>query len=241
MSEIFDRAVQEFELKNYGKAYGLFEEAAQNNSDAMVNLAILHMQGRGCEQSYELAQSRFEDAARAGNTKAQHSLGIFYEKGMAGSIDEERALKYYKEAADKGHVESQLKTGLLYRQKGKTAESMRYLIAAAYNDNKQAQEIITYVSNSSLATEKNEIFHALGALEQRMLVENLIKTKILPTLASDGGGIELVNYIAGEKPQIWLNYQGNCSGCHLGFTSTADMLLNHFETMIDKNVALYLM
>lgn len=241
MSEIFNKAIQEFESKNYNEAYGLFQEAAQDNADAMVNLAIMHMQGRGCTQSYEQAQGWFENAAKQGSTKAQHSLGIFFEKGMTGVFDEDKALEYYKMAADNGHADSQLKTGMLYKQKGDIAESMRYLITAAYNDNKQAQEIITYVSNSSIATEKNEIFHALDSIKQRTLVENLIETNIAPTLASDGGGIELINYIPGEKPQVWLNYQGNCSGCHLGSTSTADMLLNHFETMIDKNVVLYLM
>ena len=228
MSEIFHKAVQEFELKNYKKAYEFFSEVADNNSDAMVNIAIMHMQGKGTTQSYEIAQSWFEKAAKLSNTKAQHSLGIFYEKGMTGKVDEEKALEYYRQAADMGHVDSQLKTGMLYKQKGNIAESMRYLITAAYNDNKQAQSIITYVSNSSLSTDKNEIFHAMDAFKQKVLVENLIETKIAPTLASDGGGIKLVNYISGEKPQIWLNYQGTCSGCH-------------FETMIDKNVVLYLM
>lgn len=41
--------------------------------------------------------------------------------------------------------------------------------------------------------------------------------------------------------QVWLNYLGACSGCHLGSTSTADMLLQHFESLIDKNIVLYLM
>ena len=241
MSEIFHKALQEFELKNYSGAYGLFAEVASENPDAMVNIAIMHMQGRGCTQSYELALSWFLKAAQMGNTKAMHSLGIFYEKGMVGNIDEDRALAFYKEAADLGHVESQAKTGILYKQKGNTTESMRYLITAAYNDNKQAQEMITYVSNSAMATQRNEIFHALDIPKQKALIENLIETKIRPILAHDGGGIELVNFIAGEKPQIWLSYQGTCSGCHLGSTSTADMLLDHFETMIDKNVVLYLM
>lgn len=241
MNEIFTKAVQEFESKNYIKAYEFFEEAVPQSVDAMVNLAIMHMQGRGCEQSYELARTWFEKASDAGNMKAQYSLGMFYEKGMGCSIDEEKALHYYKAAADNGHIDAQLKTGLLFKQKANIAEAMRYLITAAHNENKQAQSLVTYVSNSSIATQKNEIFHAFDTAKQKALVENLIETKIRPTLASDGGGIKLVNYMAGDKPQIWLNYEGTCSGCHLGSTSTADMLLNHFETMIDKNVVLYLL
>ena len=241
MNEIFNKAVQEFESKNFSEAYSLFQAVAPQNPDAMVNLAIMHMQGRGCAQSYELAQNYFEDAANEGNIKALYTLGIFYEKGMNGRIDYEKALANYKKAADEGHIEAQLKAGLLFKEKGEFKEAMRYLITAAHNENSQAQSIITYVSNASTVNSSNEIFHGLDELKQRALVENLLQTKIIPILSIDGGGIELVNYIAGVKPQIWLNYKGACSGCQLSSTSTADMLLDHFETMIDKNVVLYLM
>ncbi|MBU1659547.1 NifU family protein [bacterium] len=139
------------------------------------------------------------------------------------------------------HADAQLKAGMFYRQNGDLAEAMRYLIAAAHNNNAQAQSIITYVSNSEIGCVENTAFHSLDAQRQRALVVHLIETKIQPTLASDGGGIKLINYVPGKTPQIWLSYLGACSGCHLGSTSTADMLLDHFQTMIDKNVILYLM
>ena len=240
-TETFDKAVEAYEAKAYADAYGLFEAAAAENPNAMVNLALMHMKGRGCPQSYETAKTWYERAAQQGSIHAMNSLAIFYEKGMAGPADGDKALEYYRMAADAGHVDAQAKTGMLFRERGKIADAMRYLIAAAHNNNAQAQGIITYVSNAATATERNEAFHGLDAARQRALVENLIETKIRPTLAVDGGGIELVNYVPGKIPQVWLNYQGTCSGCHLGSTSTADMLLNHFETMIDKNVILYLM
>jgi hypothetical protein len=241
MTETFDKAVAAYESKQYAEAYGLFETAAEANPNAMVNLAVMHMKGTGCEQSNEVAKAWFERAAEQGSIHALNSLALFYEKGILGTQDGEKALEYYSRAADAGHVAAQLKAGILFRERGKNAEAMRYLIAAAHNNNKQAQEIITYVSNSEIATERNEAFHSLDPMRQRALVENLIETKIRPMLAADEGGIELVNYVPGKAPQIWLNYQGACSGCHLGSTSTADMLLDQFETMIDKNVVLYLM
>lgn len=241
MEQIFTKALAEFEAKNYSEAYKLFENVSDENSDAMVNIAIMHMQGRGCTQSYVLASSWFEKAANMGNMKAQRSLGIIYEKGMAGESDESKAFEYYKLAADQGDVEAQLKTGLFYKQNGNTIEAMRYLITAAHNNSSQAQSIITYVSNKELNAAKNEPFYVLNPLQQRALIEDVLNTQIRPTLAADGGGVELVNFIAGENPQIWLSYLGTCSGCHLGSTSTADMLLGHFETLIDKNVVLYLM
>ncbi len=239
--ESFNLAVKAYESKEYERAYGLFEEAVEENTDAMVNLAFMHMKGNGCTPSHTKAKEWFEKAAEHDNGYALNSLAIFYEKGMGVTADEQLAFEYYKRAADTGHVDAQAKTGILYRQKGDNAKAMQYLITAAHNDNAQAQEIITYVSNAGVSTQRNEAFHSLDETKQLALIENLIKTKILPTLAVDEGGLELVNFIPGETPQIWLSYLGACSGCHLGSTSTADMLLDHFETMIDKNVVLYLM
>lgn len=241
MSATFDKAVAAYENKSYNEAYGLFEEAAEANPNAMVNLALMHMKGAGCERSNETAAAWFEKAAEQGSTHAMNSLGIFFEKGMHGVQDADKSLEYYKKAADLGHVDAQAKAGMLFRERGKITEAMRYLITAAHNNNAQAQEIITYVSNAGLDDKRNAAFHLLDIARQQALVETLIETKIRPTLATDGGGIELINYVPGETPQIWLNYLGACSGCHLGSTSTADMLLDHFETLIDKNVVLYLM
>lgn len=241
MTATFNRAVEAYEAKNFNEAYGLFDQESDFNSKAMLNLAMMHMKGNGCEQNEQTALQWLERAAQKGDIQALNALGSFYEKGLHVGVDADKALHYYAAAADRGHVDAQLKAGMLYRQNSKTAEAMRYLITAAHNNNAQAQGIITYVSNASEAVEKNEAFHSLDDARQRALVLDLLETKIRPTLAADSGGIELVNYVPGKTPQIWLNYLGACSGCHLGSTSTADMLLDHFETMIDKNVVLYLM
>lgn len=241
MTVAFDKAIEKFEEKSYSEAYGLFEESSQENPKAMVNLAIMHMKGQGCEQSNTRAKKWFELAAEHKHPQALNSLAIFYEKGMDGVADKEKALEYYKKAADVGHVDAQTKVGMLLRESGKHAEAMKYLITAAHNNNQQAQSIITYVSNKGLDSKLNEPFRSLDATKQKQLVLGMIEKNIMPTLASDEGGIELVNYVPGETINIWLNYQGACSGCHLGSTSTADMLLDNFETLIDKNVVLYLM
>lgn len=242
MSTVFEEGVSAYESKAYPKAYYHFEEAAkEKNPDAMVNLAIMHMKGVGCERDMNSAKEWFEQAATFENMHAMMNLAHFYEKGLDGSADSDKALEYYRQAADKGFVEAQLKAGMLFREKGKIAKSMQYLIAAAHNNHEQAQEIITYVSNAGLDSAYNTMFRSLDESKQRTLVEQMIDQKIRPTLEADNGGITLVNYVSGDRPQIWLNYLGACSGCHLGSTSTADMLLDHFETLIDKNVVLYLM
>ena len=241
MNGTFEKAVEAYETQHFDVAYGLFEAVAENNSKAMLNLAMMHMKGIGCAQSDTEAKVWLERAADEGDQQALYSLAVTYEKGLHGAADAELALEYYAKAADEGHIEAQLKAGMLYRQNNKVAEAMRYLITAAHNNNEQAQGIITFVSNASLTTVQNEPFRSLDVKRQHILIEDMIEKKIRPTLEADNGGITLVNYISGETPQIWLNYLGACSGCHLGSTSTADMLLDHFETLIDKNVVLYLM
>lgn len=242
MTTQFEKGVSAFEQKSYPVAYEHFEEAAGlENKDAMVNLAIMHMKGVGCDRDLDAAEKWFEKAASLGHSHAMMSLAHFYEKGMNGTIDQDKALEYYVKAADHGIVDAQLKAGMLYREKEQMAKAMQYLITAAHNNNQQAQEIITYVSNAGVDQSRNEIFRSLDVEKQRALIDNMIETKIRPTLEADSGGIELVNYVPGDIPQVWLNYLGACSGCHLGSTSTADMLLDQFESLIDKNVVLYLM
>ena len=242
MTTQFDKGVSAYENKSYPAAYKHFEGAAvEKNKDAMVNLAIMHMKGVGCNRDLGMAKKWFEEAASLGHTHAMMSLAHFYEKGMDGEVESDKALEYYVMAANTGMVDAQLKAGILYREKGKITKSMQYLITAAHNNNQQAQEIITYVSNAGMVDNSNQMFRSLDEAKQKALVENMIEKEIRPTLEADSGGIELVNYVPGETPQVWLHYLGACSGCHLGSTSTADMLLQQFESLIDKNVVLYLM
>lgn len=242
MTTLFDKGVNAYENKSYPAAYQHFEGAAdEKNKDAMVNLAIMHMKGVGCDRDLQMAKKWFEEAASLGHNHAMMSLAHFYEKGMDGSVESDKALEYYIMAANNGLVDAQLKAGMLYREKGQISKSMQYLITAAHNNNQQAQEIITYVSNAGIDGDYNQMFRSLDEAKQKALVENMIETKIRPTLEADNGGIELVNYVPGDTPQVWLNYLGACSGCHLGSTSTADMLLQQFESLVDKNVVLYLM
>lgn len=238
----FEKGVEAYNRKAYPEAYALFSEAAAGgNSDAMVNVALMYMKGIGATRDIEQAKAWFERAADAGHTHAMMSLAHICEKGLDGRVDPDKAHFYYRMAADHGVADAQLKTGMLFREKGDIPHAMHYLIEAAHNNNAQAQEIITYVSNAGVDGERNSAFRGQSEEEQREQIEAMIEKEIRPVLAADSGGIELVNYIAGETPKVWLHYLGACSGCHLGATSTADMLLQHFETLIDKNVILYLM
>ena len=63
MITLFDKGISAYENKSYPAAYEYFEEAAvEKNKDAMVNLAIMHMKGVGCDRDLNLAKKWFEEA-----------------------------------------------------------------------------------------------------------------------------------------------------------------------------------
>jgi len=238
--EYFDEALKAYEAKEYQRAYRLFSDD-ELNPKAFFNIAVMHLKGLGCQKDAQKAIEIFQKLSEQDDIQSNAILAHFYEKGTNVVQDNEKALEYYIKAANLGNVESQLKAGMIMRQHGDIAKAMQYLITAAHNNNEQAQNIITYVSNQGVSPVQNKAFRILKPEQQKLLINKMITEKIKPTLESDNGGIELINFISGKTPQIWLQYLGACSGCHLGSTSTADMLLDHFEELIDKNIVLYLM
>ncbi|OHD84863.1 MAG: hypothetical protein A2Y52_08555 [Sulfuricurvum sp. RIFCSPLOWO2_02_43_6] len=181
----------------------------------------------------------FERAAAYGHETASFYMGGMYENGIGVTADKTEAIRYYTTAAEANMPTAQLKLGILLRDED-VLNSMRWMIRAAHSGEAQAHSLLTYVSNMSEATDINVAFRMMDESSQRAKVEMVIAENLAPTLASDGGGVELVNYIGGDTPEIWLRYLGACSGCHLGPTSTAGMILEQFEKVIDKKIVIYL-
>jgi uncharacterized protein len=236
---LMTQAINAYDNKLYTKAYEIWSQLASSNADAMVNLGTLYVKGEGVSKNMVKAAELFDGAVKKGHELGAYYLGGMHENGVGVAKDLEKAHGYYEMAAGKGNVTAQVKLGMLLQEKD-TRAAMYWLIQAAHNENPQAQQMITFVSNAPMATVLNTTFRSLDEATQTNTIASVIKTKIAPALAKDEGGIEFVHYIADEIPQIWLRYTGACSGCHLGSTSTADMIINLLEETIDKKIVLYL-
>ena len=236
---LMTQAIEAYDQHHYKTAFEIWSDLAESNSDAMVNLATLYVKGQGVGKNFSKAAELFDRAVQKGHELAAYYLGGMYENGVGTPKDFERAHGYYEFAANKGNVTSMIKLGMMLQDKD-TSVAMYWLIQAAHAGDAQAQQFITYVSNAQTATIINSKFRTLDESAQRNMVQSIISAKIAPLLAKDEGGIELINYIGGETPQIWLRYLGACSGCHLGSTSTADMIIGILEESIDKKIVLYL-
>jgi len=236
---LMHRAVSAYDAKEYTTAKEIWERFSDHNSDAMVNLGTLYVKGYGVSKDIKTAFSLFEQAAAKGHEIASFYLGGMYENGVAVKADASKAIEHYTAAAEKEVSAAQLKLGILLRNEDIYA-SMKWMIKAAHAGEAQAHSLLTYVSNQSEATDINVTFRMMDESSQRAKVEAVISQNLSLILASDGGGIELIHYVPGETPEIWLRYLGACSGCHLGPTSTAGMILEQFENVIDKKIVIYL-
>jgi Fe-S cluster biogenesis protein NfuA len=233
-------AIQAYDKKVYNKAFEIWEKLAGSNIDAMVNLGSLYARGEGVSRDLLKARSWFEKAVQKGHDMAAFYLGGMYENGIGVKQDDEKAISYYEKVASlEGMSSVQVKLGILLQNRDSKV-AMQWLIQAAHAGESQAQEMITYVSNKDHAATLNDSFRSLEKNDQSSLVSDVVRTVISPILAKDGGGVELINYLPGTTPEIWLRYLGACSGCHLGSSSTADMIIQALEETIDKNIVVYL-
>lgn len=236
---LMESAIAAYDRKDYGVARSIWEPLSATNTDAMVNLGTMYVKGFGVARNISVAFTLFERAAAYGHETAAFYMGGMYENGIGVSADKAESIRYYTIAAEANMPTAQLKLGTLLRDEN-ALEAMTWMIRAAHAGEAQAHALVTYVSNMSQATDINVAFRMMDESSQRAKVEMVISENLTPTLASDGGGIELVNYIGGDTPEIWLRYLGACSGCNLGPTSTAGMILEQFEKVIDKKIVIYL-
>lgn len=88
--------------------------AEQNYPKALNNLGVLHYQGKGVPQDYQLAVEYFEAAAEEGNANAFNNLGICYEEGHGTPRDLARAAKCYHEAATRGNINAVYNLGYIH-------------------------------------------------------------------------------------------------------------------------------
>lgn len=236
---LMQQAIAAYDAKDYRSAKAIWESLENSNSDAMVNLGTMYVKGFGVAKNIDTAFKLFEHAARSGHEVASLYLGGMYENGIGVAADKEQSIRYYTAAAEANIPSAQLKLGILLRNDD-VLNSMKWMIRAAHAGEAQAHALLTYVSNQSEASDINVAFRRMDESLQREAVESVIQNNLAPILASDGGGVELVNYVGGDTPEIWLRYLGACSGCHLGPTSTAGMILEQFENVIDKQIVIYL-
>jgi formylglycine-generating enzyme required for sulfatase activity len=101
--EIFERAEQAFEKKNYVEAISYYEQAANvGNSEAMNALGYMYQTATGVTKNAKKAKSWYERSYSQSNQKAAYNLGYMYEFGVEITADISQAKLYYQKSCDWG-------------------------------------------------------------------------------------------------------------------------------------------
>lgn len=100
----FKLGMQYWARLDYQKAFNWIKAAAdRGHPDAIYQLGMAYLYGRGTIQNYSYAHQRFEQAARLNNHEAQYLLGIMHRDGMGVPVSRDRAYAWLNIAASNGN------------------------------------------------------------------------------------------------------------------------------------------
>lgn len=89
---------------DYQKAFGWIKAAAERgHPEAVYQLGMAYLYGRGTVQNYKFAYQRFEQAARMNNHEAQYLIGIMHRDGMGVPASRDLAYAWLNIAASNGN------------------------------------------------------------------------------------------------------------------------------------------
>ena len=146
--------------ENNEKAILWYKKAAANQEwSAVVNMAVMHLNGDGVPVDVAKAFSFFEQAAKAGHPVAQRNLGSMYQYGEHVKLDISQALYWFELAAKQGNTEALVDIGDIHSRGlgvpvNNTVAFNQYM-KAALQGSAQAQSEIGYFYDQGIGVPKN--------------------------------------------------------------------------------------
>lgn len=111
------KAYADFKMGLYDSAFEQFEHLASlNNTQGLLNLAIMLDEGLGCASDPKRATELLERAAAVGHVNAIERLAERYQAGNIISQDQQRAVELYKRAASAGSGKSMYQLFVIYSE-----------------------------------------------------------------------------------------------------------------------------
>jgi TPR repeat protein len=100
----FKLGMQYWARLDYQQAFNWIKAAAdRGHPDAIYQLGMAYLYGRGTIQNYKYAHQRFEQAAKLNNNEAQYLLGIMHRDGMGVPVSRDLAYAWLNIAASNGN------------------------------------------------------------------------------------------------------------------------------------------
>lgn len=129
-----------------------YKKAAEQGLDyAQFCLGSAYSAGEGVPEDKKEAAKWYKKSAEQGFKMSQYFLGFAYYRGEGVPEDKAESIKWHREAADQGLDESQYFMGWAYENgegvSVNNQEALKWYKLAAAQDNKDAQEAISRLSN----------------------------------------------------------------------------------------------
>ena len=113
--QVFTKANEYYDKKDYKKAIDLYLEAATKGyAPAQGQLGFLYYNGLGVTKDYAKAAEWYTKSAEQGNARAQCNLGYMYDNGQGVSQDYAKAVEWYTKSAEQGDATAQCNLGNMY-------------------------------------------------------------------------------------------------------------------------------
>ncbi|CAG8563866.1 13927_t:CDS:1 [Ambispora leptoticha] len=114
------------------RAFGLFQESANNGSDiAQIALGWCYQYGNGCPRDTTRALEQFREVALRGNCGGMYYYAIALSTGLGGQVNEQTAEYWYKKAADAGHWNAQHAIARIYHRRHDLFRSYYWYLKSA--------------------------------------------------------------------------------------------------------------
>ena len=238
-------ALKAYRAKDYMRALTLWEEEAKHKSDqAMANLGLMYLKGKGVSKDFTKAKAWFEKGSEFDNDSANYNLALMYQSKIGVEEDIDKAVEYFRRASRHNHELANFRLGLILlkdrTQEAQVKEGFECILNAAKAGHAMAKIQMGGVDRTiNTSATPNKLFRAKSREEQLEVVTDAIDRYIRPMLIKDGGNLLIIEYINAPQIEIRLAYQGNCAGCSLSATSTYDLINNTLMQVIDENIQVY--
>ncbi len=139
----------------------LSKEDVCEDKVAQYYLGVMHINGEGVSQDYDLAKKWFEKSAEQDDPDAQNYLGNMYKLGWAtGGIKKPaEAFKWYMKSAEQGNAEGQNNVAMCYLNSDgidyDTVEALRYCKLSAEQNFTPALNNLAWMYANGRCVEKN--------------------------------------------------------------------------------------
>ncbi|OAN46244.1 hypothetical protein A6A04_20695 [Paramagnetospirillum marisnigri] len=131
------------------------KRALKGNAEAMIELAMRHIYGRGLPHDPAQATAWLRQAAETGNAEACRLLAQRLENGEGADIDHGSALALYHRAANQGDEEAMVGAGRLLMEKGDGMAALAYLDRAANDWHASACRLIGNIYRHGIGVPAN--------------------------------------------------------------------------------------